>query len=155
MGTRQDAIRQTVGALFATIASTARAARKGDAAALSSLQALATVERARPSELATVLGVHQSTITRQMQALEEAGFVALAADPEDRRSCFIALTEAGRKHIKKLQDFGLSRFELFLADWTVEEVRTLGRLLAKLETSKALVAAREQAQAFRRWQDKA
>ena len=134
-----------VAALMATVSSSVRASRKGNAATLLLLQALAAVERARPSDLATALDVHQSTISRQLQPLEDEGFIALTVDSDDRRSCFAALTARGRRHLEELHQFGLSRFELFVADWSQEEIRTLGHLLAKLEASKARVAESEQA----------
>ena len=84
-----------VAALMATVSSSVRASRKGNAATLLLLQALAAVERARPSDLATTLDVHQSTISRQLQPLEDEGFIALTVDSGDRRSCFAALTARG------------------------------------------------------------
>jgi DNA-binding MarR family transcriptional regulator len=159
MTSRKDEIRAMVAALMAIVTSTARASRKGNAATLSLLQLLATTERARPSELAAALDVHQSTISRQLQSLEQAGFLTLTADPGDGRSCFAALNGRGRKHLEELHAFGLSRFEGFLADWSQEDIRMLGALLTKLETSKAKVAQREDAargrdQRGRSWQEK-
>ena len=161
MRSRKDDIRFMVAALMAVLSSTARASKKGNAATLLLLQELATVERARPSDLAAALDVHQSTVSRQMQSLEDDGLITLTADSEDRRSCFAALTARGRKHLEELHAFGLSRFALFVADWSQEEIHTLGALLAKLEASKARVAESEQlspatsrAQRGRGWQEK-
>jgi DNA-binding MarR family transcriptional regulator len=159
MHSRKDEIRFMVAALMATVSSTARASRKGNAATLTLLQALATVERARPSDLAAALDLHQSTISRQLQSLEEEGFLALTADSGDRRSCFAALTARGRRHLEELHAFGLSRFERFVAEWSQEEIHTLGHLLAKLEAAKARVAegeepGRNRVQRGRSWQEK-
>jgi DNA-binding MarR family transcriptional regulator len=143
MRSRKDDIHFMVAALMATVSSTVRASKKGNAATLLLLQALATVERARPSDLAAALDVHQSTISRQMQSLEDEGLITLTADSEDRRSCFAALTARGRRQLAELHEFGLSRFALFVADWTQEEIHTLGTLLAKLESSKARTAENE------------
>jgi DNA-binding MarR family transcriptional regulator len=157
MRSRKDEVRFMVAALRATVSSTTRASRKGNAATLTLLQALASVERARPSELAAALDLHQSTISRQMQLLEEEGFLTLTADSGDRRSCFAALTTEGRKHLEELYAFGLSRFERFVADWSQEEIYTLGHLLTKLEAAKARVAeseepGRNRVQRGRSWQ---
>jgi DNA-binding MarR family transcriptional regulator len=116
------------------------------------LQILATRGRVRPSDIAVDLGVHQSTVTRQVRTLEAGGHVAVAGDPEDRRSCFITLTDAGWGEVARLTEVGLSRFAAFVADWDAEDVRTLGRLLAKLERSKSELKAREQRPAGRNWQ---
>jgi DNA-binding PadR family transcriptional regulator len=81
-----------------------------------------------------------------MQALERAGLITVTADPADRRACFLTLTDEGRKHIQDLDEFGLSCFEVFVSNWSGNEIRTMGRLLAKLEAAKALVAERDKAQ---------
>lgn len=142
-----------VAALMATVTSTSRNSRKGNAATLRLLQAIAAADGARPSDLATALDVHPSTISRQMQSLEEEGLIALSADTEDRRSCALSATVKGLKRIQDLQEFGLSRFELFVADWTEEEIRTFAQLLEKFEVSKARIAASEKGKRERRsWQ---
>jgi len=149
----RDDVAQMVGALMAVMGGIERAKRKGDAARLVALQAVAVAGRIRPSDIAAETAVHQSTVTRQIQALERVGFVRIDADPDDRRSCWVTLTDAGRTEVERLTEIGLSRFALFVADWDVDEVRTLGRLLEKLATSKAAVALREQAQSTgRSWQ---
>jgi DNA-binding MarR family transcriptional regulator len=161
MLSRKDEIRSMVAALMATISSTARASKKGNAATLLLLQALAAAGRARPSDLAAALDVHQSTISRQMQSLEDEGLITLTADSEDRRSCFAALSARGLKHLEELHEFGLSRFALFVADWSQEEIHALGALLAKLEASKARIAesecvapSRSRVRRVRNWQEK-
>jgi len=81
--------------------------------------------------------------------------------PAYEETGFDLLTARGRKHLEELHAFGLSRFALFVADWSQEEIHTLGALLAKLEASKARVAGNEQlppttsrAQRGRSWQEK-
>jgi DNA-binding MarR family transcriptional regulator len=146
--TRQD-VEQLVAALFAVTSGLERARRQiPDAAALSVMQVLAWAERqepaqkVRPKDIATALGVHRSAVTHQLQALEEAGQVTLTVDPGDRRSWFVALTDTGRAELDQLTTIGLDRFASFVADWDAQEVRTLTRLLAKFEASKAEVGRR-------------
>ena len=146
--TRQD-VEQLVAALFAVTGGLERARRQiPDAAALSVLQVLAWAERqqpaqqVRPKDIAAALGVHRSAVTHQLQALEETGQVTLTVDPADRRSWFVALTDAGRAELDRLTTIGMDRFALFVADWDAQEVRTLTRLLVKFEASKAQVGRR-------------
>ena len=148
----RDDVQQMVAALMTLMGGIERARRQGDASTLAVLKVLAMRGSARPSDIAVDLGVHQSTITRQVQTLETGGYVDVTADPVDRRSCFITLTDAGREEVGRLTEIGLSRFAAFVADWDAEEVRTLGRLLAKLERSKAEVNQREPRPDGRRWQ---
>jgi DNA-binding MarR family transcriptional regulator len=146
--TRQD-VEQLVAALFAVASGLERARRQiPDAAALSVLQVLAWAERqeppqqVRPKQIAAALGVHRSAVTHQLQALEEAGQVTLSVDPADRRSWFVALTDTGRQELDQLTTIGLDRFAAFVAGWDAQEVRTLTRLLAKFDASKAEVGRR-------------
>lgn len=116
------------------------------------LQLAATRGEVRPSELAAEFGLHQSSISRQTRLLEDEGFVRLEADPADRRSCTITLTDSGWAEVRRLTQLGLDRFAAFLADWDAEDVRQLGRLLARLEESVAEAKRREQRPGGRRWQ---
>jgi DNA-binding MarR family transcriptional regulator len=147
-----DDVTQMVNALFGVIEGIKRA-QKGNQAAnrLVLLQVIAAHGQVHPSELADELGLSQSSITRQVQAMENEGDVMVSASPDDLRSCDIRLTEAGQDKLRELTSFGLARFSTFVADWDAEEVRTFTHLLRKFEQSKAAVARREEAPARVRW----
>src|SRR3712207_3217356 len=83
------------------IARMARRLRQEAGAPLSPSQtaALATIERhgpLTPSELAERERVQRPTVTRVLARLEEAGLVMRAADPADRRSSLVNISEEGR-----------------------------------------------------------
>jgi len=140
-----------VTALNALLEGTRRARKQGDAALLSLLQQVAVTGATLPSTLATDLNVHQSTITRQARALQKKGFLAITGNPADGRSCLFDLTPAGRQELARLSEYGLSRYELFVAGWTKDEVRTLGRLLQKLGQSIAARGRQPAAAAAPSW----
>lgn len=150
----RDEVTWMVGALMTVVRGVERAKRRGKAATLALLYAVAEREPVRPSELSVELGVHQSSVTRQVQALEAEGQVSVAADPQDGRSCVISLTPAGRKEVARLTEVGLDRFSAFVADWDPAEVRELARLLSKLTAGQVEVAAREARPAGPRWREK-
>jgi DNA-binding MarR family transcriptional regulator len=110
------------------------------------LQVIAAHGQVHPSELAEELGVNQSSITRQVQALEDEGDVIVSADPMDLRACIIRLSDGGQNKMYELTQIGVDRFSKFVSDWDAEEVRTLTLLLLKLEQSKTEVASREGSQ---------
>ena len=129
----------------------ARRLRKG-ASTLSLLQVVAGRKGIRPSEIAEIQQVHPSLVTRQVRDLEDAGYVQVTADPADRRSCLVTLVPSGSEELRRLEEFGRRRFEVFVKDWETEEVQTLTELLEKLRVSMATVSAREQRPApSRRW----
>lgn len=146
-------VQQLVTALFLVNSSLERAQhRSKQASTLAVLQVVAANSGASPKEIAADLSLHQSSITRQVRTLEEAGHVAVVINPQDRRSCCITLTDAGRDELNRLTQIGLGRFAKFVAAWDAEEVRTLAKLLLKLEASKSEVARQEQRPSGRRWQ---
>jgi DNA-binding MarR family transcriptional regulator len=94
----------------------ARRLRQEGGASLSPSQsaALVTVERhgpLTPSELAARERVQRPTVTRVLARLEEAGLVARAADPADRRSSLVTITPAGTDLLAESR----TRKDLFLA----------------------------------------
>lgn len=147
-------LRALTGPLLAVSAGLQRTLRgSGDSKALAILGSAAQRSNLRPTDVANALGVHQSSITRQVRSLEAAGYVTLVEDPADRRSCFICITDSGRKEAERLDQIGLERFAAFVDGWDAEEVRELGRMLGKLES--AIIKAKrpeESAPAGRRWQ---
>jgi DNA-binding MarR family transcriptional regulator len=57
----------------------------------------------RMADLAAQLDVVPRSVTTMVDALEEAGFVARHADPGDRRSVLVALTDEGRRLLDGLE----------------------------------------------------
>jgi len=147
----KDDVQSMVVALFTLTAGLERARRQKKAAgALSLLQVIAGRDGIRPSDIADLQLVHPSLVSRQIRELEDAGYVQVAGDPADGRSWLVTLTPAGWGEMRRLQQVGLDRFGLFVADWEPEEVRALAALLDKLKTSMAAVAEREERPAGRR-----
>jgi DNA-binding MarR family transcriptional regulator len=147
----RDDVQSMVAALFTLTGALERARRERKAAgALSLLQVIAGHGTIRPSDLADLQLVHPSQISRQVRELEDAGYVEVMGDPADGRSWLVALTPAGQDEMRRLQQVGLDRFALFVADWEPDEVGALTALLEKLRSSMAAVAEGEQSPAPRR-----
>ena len=94
----------------------ARRMRQEAGAVLSPSQtaALATIERhgpLTPSELAQRERVQRPTATRVLARLEEAGLIDRAADPHDRRSSLVSISEDGRELLAVVR----ARKDAFLA----------------------------------------
>lgn len=145
-------VQSMVIALFTLIGSMDRATRQSaGASTLSLLQAVASREAIRPSEIADLQHVHPSLVTRQVQDLEDKGYAQVTADPADGRSCLVTLTPAGADEMARLRQAGVDRFATFVADWEPGEVRTLTALLEKLQSSKTATATQRQRPGRRRW----
>jgi DNA-binding MarR family transcriptional regulator len=69
--------------------------------------ALGTIDRhgpLTPSELAVRERIQRPTATRVLARLEEGGLVARTADPTDRRSSLVTVTDSGRSLLVSVRD---------------------------------------------------
>jgi DNA-binding MarR family transcriptional regulator len=86
-----------------------------------------------PSELAAREKIQRPTATRVLARLEEAGLIARAADPADRRSSLVAATPAGDALLAATRE----RKDLYLAErldrLSPEELAVLDRAAGILE----------------------
>ena len=91
----------------------------------------------RMGELADKMGIVPRSATSVVDALEGAGLVARAIDPENRRSILVTLTERGRD---VLADMALARTEAgetLFAELEEDEREQLARLLDKVAPPEA------------------
>ncbi len=86
----------------------------------------------RPSDVADVLDVNPSTVTRYVRALEDEGHVRVTGDPADRRSCLVAATIDGCAELARFDEAGLDVFAAVVHDWSAEDVRQFARLIDRL-----------------------
>ncbi|MGW2050062.1 MarR family winged helix-turn-helix transcriptional regulator [Streptomyces sp. NPDC001858] len=103
-----------------------------DRAAVAMLRRIADHDPLRPGELAQVLAVRASHVTRQVQRLQKAGYVTRVADPEDSRARRVRLTPLGEDAVARLGDAGARGMQLVLADWSPSELRRLADLFHRL-----------------------
>jgi len=89
----------------------------------------------RVGALAQAFGLDPSTITRQVQALENAAMVVRSADPTDRRASIVDLTPDGRSVLVENRERRRAGLQEALQDWSQEDVDELGRLLERFNQS--------------------
>lgn len=83
---------------------------------LSQSSALVDLERfesLKPLELARHLQLEKSSITRLVEVLASKHLISITADPKDKRSKTLRLTEKGKKAVKKIHQ---------ISDQTVKDV---------------------------------
>jgi len=86
----------------------------------------------RQKDLAEALGIHAPALTEQIDRLEADRYLERIANPDDRRSTLIRLTEKGRARAYEVADERSERAREFCARLTEEEKDTLLALLEKL-----------------------
>lgn len=84
------------------------------------------------SELAEVLTLDKSIISRQVTLLEELGFLDRKPDAEDRRATYLAASAAAVERITALRHAEQAKLYESLRDWEVKDLDKLGELLTKL-----------------------
>ncbi len=89
----------------------------------------------RLGALATAFGLDPSTITRQVQALEEAGLAERETDPSDRRASILDLTATGREVLDQTREHRRSRFFQAMEAWTTADREEFGRLLGQFNAA--------------------
>jgi DNA-binding MarR family transcriptional regulator len=89
----------------------------------------------RLGALAATFGLDPSTITRQVQALEEVGLATRSTDQTDRRASILDLSDAGRKVLEETRSHRRARMQAALADWPEADVKDFARLLLEFNMS--------------------
>jgi DNA-binding MarR family transcriptional regulator len=88
----------------------------------------------RLSTLAERLCLDLSTVSRQVPALERAGWLVREPDPRDRRAQLLRLTEAGQRALAARRRAQAQALAQALPGWTDVEVSDLAARLARLNT---------------------
>ena len=89
----------------------------------------------RLGALAQAFGLDPSTITRQVQSLEQAALVVRATDPSDRRASLLELSEEGKGVLAQTRSLRRQWMKQALGAWSEEDVSDFARLLEKFNPS--------------------
>jgi DNA-binding MarR family transcriptional regulator len=92
------------------------------------------VEEARSSDLACYFNIGKPTASRQLRSLEELGLIARQPDPADGRAQLLRLTPEGRRRLGRVREGRQARMRQLLGAWGTDEVRTLARMLGRLNS---------------------
>ncbi|MFD1776139.1 MarR family winged helix-turn-helix transcriptional regulator [Paenibacillus rhizophilus] len=98
---------------------------------------LSNHDNAGVKALAEEFGLDTSTISRQASVLELKGYIERVPDPQDGRSSYFQITELGLQRLAEARKKRLDRYEQIFNEWSPQECRTFGELLARLNTNLA------------------
>ena len=96
------------------------------------LRAVAENAPVRTTELAELLGVDPSTMSRHVSVLERAQLVERVPDPVDRRASSVSITESGKRVMSRVRDARHEIISAVLEDWSPSDRAQLAPLLARL-----------------------
>jgi DNA-binding MarR family transcriptional regulator len=86
----------------------------------------------RVSDVAQRLNVALSVASRQVTALERAGYVERDTDPEDGRAHRVSATDAGRAVLEESHRRMVHAFGRALQGWSAKEITALSESLERL-----------------------
>lgn len=86
----------------------------------------------RGSELAGALGVHKSTASRAITALEQMGLVYRVPDPGDGRAQLLVAEPAAIRALEDYRASSRARLGEILADWSHADIEAFSRSMARL-----------------------
>ncbi len=91
----------------------------------------------RAIDVAETLGLHKSTMSRNISVLERLGLVTREPSAEDARARLLTITEPGRTSLDAAISARRQRVSTILTRWTASDVRDLARLLGHLNDDLA------------------
>lgn len=91
----------------------------------------------RSRQLAELIMLDPSTVSRQVDQLVKAGLVQRIADPDDGRATLLELSAAGLRALDEHAARINGLLEQVLHDWTVEQIEALVTSLAHLNHDSA------------------
>jgi DNA-binding MarR family transcriptional regulator len=87
---------------------------------------------AHAGEIADVLGLDKSTVSRQLSLLADRGLVERTADPADRRAQVVSLSGHGRERLETARAAHRADLETVLVGWTPQELEGAVAVLSRL-----------------------
>lgn len=103
------------------------------------LKALSQTDGLTPTALAEQLGLRLPTLSESLKKLEERGLVARVPVPENKKSSYITLTDAGREEARRLAGKAAAFAETFFSPLTQEEKTSLEAILTKLNEGRDIL----------------
>ena len=103
-----------------------------DRAVYAALTRIDETEPIRPTELAEILGIDLSAVSRQVRDLVQASLVERTPDATDQRACRLRLTDDGRALLGRVRQARQEALRELLDGWSDSDQHTLARLVARL-----------------------
>lgn len=103
-----------------------------DRAIYAALTRIDEAEPVRPTELAEVLGIDLSAVSRQVRDLVQSSLVERTPDAADQRACRLRLTDDGRALLGRVRQARQESLRQLLDGWSDADQVALARLVARL-----------------------
>jgi len=109
----------------------ARVGHRLEGPSYGTLSRLGLVEQCTMTELAALLGLEISTVSRRVKALEDRGLVEREVSPTDRRAALLRLTPEGRSLFEQLSASWRDMLAEVLDGWDPFSVEVFAELFSR------------------------
>lgn len=92
-------------------------------------------EAKKINDLATILALDATTVTRQVTAMQLNGLITKENDPSDRRITWVTATETGKTLATEMREIRIQRINEMFKDWTPQEKNTFSAMLGRCNNS--------------------
>ncbi len=106
---------------------------RGEVGVLYALRGAGPPHQLSPTQLSKVLMLTSAGVTGRLDGLERRGLLIRRPDPDDRRGVMVELTAQGSQLAEQAVGAVAEAQGVLLSSLTVQEVKTLARLLRKLQ----------------------
>ena len=110
---------------------------RGEVGVLYALRSIGPPHQLSPTQLSKALMLTSAGVTNRLDSLERRGLVVRAPDPGDRRGVVVKLTEPGSQLAEQAVGAAAEAQGTLLSGLTAQEVKTLSRLLRKMQSGLA------------------
>lgn len=93
------------------------------------LAEIEAVPGTRATDLAALFGLEKSTVSRQLDGLEGAGFLRREGERTGRRGYTLVATDAGRAALGREEALVRDRLHAALAEWKQSEITSLAEMV--------------------------
>lgn len=99
---------------------------------LRALHVLTQQDRATAGALAKAADLNPASVTAMVDQLEERGLVSRHRDGQDRRQCWIALTDAGREQVEEKERYWRTRMAETFADVSRKDLHAATAIIERI-----------------------
>ncbi|MBD3822385.1 MAG: winged helix DNA-binding protein [Thiotrichales bacterium] len=92
-------------------------------------------EAKKINDLAAILALDATTVTRQVTSMQLNGLVTKESDPSDRRITWVTSTEKGRTLATEMREIRIKRINEMFKDWTPQDKDTFSKMLGRCNES--------------------
>ena len=93
------------------------------------LDEIETVPGTRATDLAALFGLEKSTVSRQLDCLEEDGYLRREGERSGRRGNALVVTDAGRAALGREAAIVRERLSEAMAEWKIGEITSLADMV--------------------------